>query len=249
MPAPYDLYDYFSYWENRSYEDKSERMALEHFLKRIIQKKSLVDIGGGFGRLGGLYGNQFGKCVVVDPSEKNLETGKRIYSKYLNIEFVQGLLPSLPFEKEQFEAALMVRVAHHVKDLTPSFVEIFRILTKDGCFILEFANKNHFLAVLKAFFMFNFKYLSDLSPVEKRSQESIKENKITFVNHHPKKIISALEKSGFEIIDMLSVSNFRNQTLKKIIPLALLLKFEKISQKPLSKIFFGPSIFILAKKK
>jgi len=40
MPAPYDLFDYFSYWENRSYEDKSERMALEHFLKRIIQKKS-----------------------------------------------------------------------------------------------------------------------------------------------------------------------------------------------------------------
>lgn len=249
MPAPYDLYDYLSYWENRSYEDKSERVALERFLKKMPQKKSLVDIGGGFGRLCSLYVNQFEKCVVLDPSEKNLDTGKRIYSKYANIEFVQGSLPSLPFEKERFETALMVRVAHHLKDLTLSFSEISRILTGNGFFILEFANKNHFLAILKAFLKFNFRYLSDLSPVEKRSQKSIMENKVTFVNHHPKKIISDLEKSGFEIIDLLSVSNFRNRLLKRIIPAFLLLKLEKISQKPLSKIFFGPSIFILAKKK
>ena len=249
MPSPYDLYDYLSYWENRSYEDKSERIALERFLKKIPQKKSLVDIGGGFGRLCSLYVNRFEKCVILDPSEKNLDTGKRIYSKYPNIEFIQGSLPSLPFDKDQFETALMIRVAHHLKELIPSFTEISRILTDNGFLILEFANKNHFLAVLKAIFKFNFKYFSDFNPIEKRSQESIKENKITFVNHHPKKIISDLEKSGFEIIDILSVSNYRNQTLKRIAPLFLLIKLEKISQKFLSKIFFGPSIFVLARKR
>lgn len=249
MPVPYDLYDYFSYWENRSYEDKSERLALERFFKKIPQKKRLVDIGGGFGRLSSLYAKHFEKCVVLDPSEKNLETGRRIYAKYPNIEFKQGSLPSLPFENERFETALMIRVSHHLEKLTPSFEEISRILVKGGYFILEFANKNHFLAVMKALFKFNFKYFSDYNPIERRSPESIKENKITFVNHHPKKILSDLEKSGFEIIDLLSVSNLRNQTLKRIIPDVLPLKLEKISQKLLAKIYFGPSIFVLARKK
>jgi len=248
MPAPYDLYDYLSYWENRSYEDKSERTAIERFFKKIPQKKKLIDIGGGFGRLSSLYAHQFEKCVVLDPSEKNLDTGRRIYSKYANVTFAQGTLPVLHFDEGQFETALMVRVAHHIKELTPSFVEVFRILNKDGFFILEFANKNHFLAVLKAFFKLDFKYLSDLSYVEKRSQKSIKENKITFVNHHPKKVLNDLKKSGFEIIELLSVSNFRNRVIKKIVPSFFLLRLEKITQKPLSKIFFGPSIFVLAKK-
>ncbi len=249
MSSPYDYYDYLSFWEGRSYEDNSERIALERLLKKIPQKESLVDIGGGFGRFCRLYGNQFENCIVLDPSEKNLDIGRKTYSKYPNLKFLKGQLPALPFENGQFQTALMVRVAHHIKDLIPSFAEISRVLRNNGYFILEFANKNHFLVVFKAFFKGNFKYLSDLSPVEKRSQESIRENKITFVNHHPQKIISDLNNSGFEVIDMLSVSNFRNQALKKIVPVSLLLKLERIFQKPLSKIFFGPSIFILAKKR
>jgi len=44
------------------------------------------------------------------------------------------------------------------------------------------------------------------------------------------------------------VSNFRSQFLKKIIPEKILLFMEDKLQKPFGKLFFGPSIFILAKK-
>lgn len=249
MPSPYDFYNYQNYWKGRSYEDNSERAALEYFFAKIDLRDLIVDIGGGFGRLCSSYSSLFKKCLVIDPSEKNIEEGKALYKRFDNIFFEKGSLPALGLPDNSTDAVLMIRVAHHLDDLKPSFMEINRIMKKDGFFVFEFANKMHFVAIIKALFSLNFKYFSDTMPTEKRSTLSIKQRKITFVNHHPKKIISELETAGFEMIEMLSVSNFRSWIVKKIIPLKILLGLEKTVQKLLAKIYFGPSIFILARKK
>lgn len=248
MPSPYDFYNYQNYWKGRSYEDNSERMALEKFFAKISLREVIVDIGGGFGRLCNSYSALFKKCILIDPSQKNIAEGKNLYKNFDNILFKKGSLPSLELPDNLADAVLMIRVAHHLDNLKPSFGEINRILKKDGFFIFEFANKLHFIAKIKALLSLNFKYFSDTSPVEKRSQSSIKQRKITFVNHHPQKIIEDLKSAGFEIVDKLSVSNFRSSILKKILPRKPLLYLEKIAQKPLSEIFFGPSVFLLAKK-
>ena len=249
MPSPYDFYNYQNYWKGRSYEDNSERMALERFFAKIALRDLIVDIGGGFGRLCSSYSSLFKKCLVIDPSEKNIAEGIKLYKNFDNIVFKKGSLPAFELPGNFADAVLMIRVAHHLDDLKPSFMEINRIMKKDGSFIFEFANKMHFVSKIKALLSLNFKYFSDTMPIEKRSASSIKQRKITFVNHHPRKIIFELERSGFEIIDMLSVSNFRSPIVKKIVPLRILLGLEKIVQKPLAKIYFGPSIFILARKK
>jgi ubiquinone/menaquinone biosynthesis C-methylase UbiE len=249
MSASYDFYDYVSYWKGRSFEDNCERIALEKFFKKIRGKISLADIGGGFGRLATLYQWKFPKNLVIDPSNNLLKIGKKNFKNVKNVFFKQNSLPKLSLKDKSFDVVLLIRVAHHLKTTLPSFKEIHRILNDDGIFILEFANKIHFLSLVKAVFRLDFSFLNDLESVDRRSKESIQSKLITFSNHHPKKIYQDLKESGFEIVEVLSVSNFRSSILKNIIPNKILLWLEDKSQKTLAKFNFGPSIFVFAKKK
>lgn len=248
MPVPYDSFDYPSYWDKRSYENECEKFALLSLLKKVEKKESLVDIGGGFGRLATVYSPFFTSCVILEPSEKLIEIGREKLRNFQNVSLKKGSLPKLPLSSESFEVALMIRVVHHLDSPLSAFREANRILKKNGYFILEVANKIHFLERVKAYFRGDFSFINDLSPIDKRSQKSIEEKKIVFLNHHPKKIINDLEMAGFKVVNIFSVSNFRSQLLKKIIPEKLLLSLERKTQKPFAKYFFGPSIFFLAKK-
>lgn len=248
MSAPYDSYDYQSYWTGREFEDKCERLCLEKILSKLPQKGLIVDIGGGFGRLSTLYSSYFDKCLVVDPSRKLLAQGRKLSKNCPKISFKLGSLPHLPVESETADAALMIRVSHHIPDLAPSLRDVHRILKKDGYFILEIANKIHFLARIKSLLRGDFAFARSLEPVERRSEESIREGLIAFSNHHPDKVISDLQKIGFSVKQTYSVSNFRNTLLKKILPEKVLLAFEALFQKLLAQAYFGPSIFVVAQK-
>ncbi|HUW24023.1 MAG TPA: class I SAM-dependent methyltransferase [Patescibacteria group bacterium] len=249
MPTPYDSYDYLSYWEDRSFEDNCERMAVEKFLKKIGWRETVIDIGGGFGRLLSLYAPFFHKCVIIDPSEKLLAIGRQLNKNIKNVSFKKASLPKLPFGQGTFEVALMIRVSHHLPHLLPALKEISRVLKTDGFLVLEVANKIHFLARVRAFLTGDFFFAKDLSSVERRSPESIKHRSIAFSNHHPRQVIGDLTKAGFVVRETSSVSNFRSLFLKKIFPISWLLEGEARCQKPLGRLFFGPSIFILAQKK
>lgn len=248
MSIPYDLFDYPNFWEKRRFEDKCEKIALQTLFKRIERKDSLLDVGGGYGRLATLYAHLFASCIVLEPSGKLIEIGREKFKDFQNLSFKKGSLPRLPFESSSFDVALMIRVVHHLAIPLLAFREVSRILKKDGYFILEFANKIHFLERVKAYLRGNFSFMNDLSPCEKRSRKSIEEKKIIFLNHHPKKVEEDLMMAGFVVVETLSVSNFRSQLLKKFIPESWLLYLESRAQRPLAKSFFGPSIFILAKK-
>lgn len=244
--VPYDSCHYADFWTGREYEDQSERIALKKFFNQIPERESILDIGGGYGRLATLYSPLFKKCQIVDPSEILLKQGLSNLSHLSNIEFKIGKSDNLPVG--HFDVVLMVRVVHHLPDLQPTFRQVYTSLQPHGYYILEFANKIHFLAIFKALILGNLSYLSNLEPVDVRSEKAKKERKILFFNHHPKKVENLLEKSGFKVIDKLSVSNFRHPFLKKIVPLNILLFFENLLQKPLSKIYFGPSIFLLCQR-
>jgi len=248
MPASYDFYDYVGYWKNRRYEDLSEKLALNRLFNFIKEKDNILDIGGGFGRLSFVYANLYKNCTVADPSGNLLKTAKNNLKDYENIKYKICNLPKLPFKNEQFDTVLMVRVVHHIGTPLSSFKEIHRILEPKGYFILEFANKIHFFARLKALLRLNFLYHKDISAIDRRSRESIDSKLITFVNHHPDKILSDLKLSGFQPEVILSVSNFRQNYFKKIIPLKILLFLEKHLQVPFSGLYFGPSIFVLSRK-
>lgn len=247
IKAPYDLCDYAEFWKGREYEDQAERIALKKFFDQISTKNLLLDIGGGYGRLTTLYAPLFKKCFIIDPAEKLLNEGKKNLAILENVVFQKG--DSEHFPPGPFDVVLMVRVAHHLPNIKPTFTEIYKILQPQGCFIIEFANKIHFLAKLRSLSLRNSSYLSNLNQVDVRSEKAKEEGKIIFVNHHPKRIEELLKETGFRIVDKLSVSNFRHSIIKKIVPLGVLLFLENHLQKPLSSINFGPSVFLLCQKK
>lgn len=246
MTVPYDSYDYPRYWLGREYEDLAERIALKKFFAAIPKKGTLIDIGGGFGRLANLYAKNFKKCLLLDSSEKLLKIAKTRLKRFKNIEFKKGKAQKLPVGNEKFDVALLIRVSHHLPRLEKAIKEIHRVLKPEGYFILEFANKIHIKSTIKALLKGNFGYLLSHVP------ENISTRKgVIFLNYHPNHVKSLLLTSGFEVKQTLSVSNFRHPLFKKLIPLPILLSLESHFSLLTShfSLFFGPSIFILAQKK
>lgn len=234
-------FNYKRYWQARWYEHFAEELVLKKFFDFIPEKESLVDIGGGFGRLVPLYSPVFEKTILVEPSERFLKASQRLTKKYNNLKVVKGIASKLPLKAKSYDAVLMIRTIHHLPSPDDAFKEVNRVLKPNGYFILEFANKLHFKAIVKAIFTLNFYYFTDHTPVQKSEE-------IVFFNLHPQCIRSLLFKNGFRIIKAVSVSNFRTTFLKKILPLRILLFLENIAQRIFPAYTSGPSVFILAQK-
>lgn len=249
--APYDSYDYPSFWIGREYEHRADEAALKKLLAKTTKAKTLIDLGAGFGRMALVYLPHVEQAVLLDPSGKLLQVATGMLSpRFNNFSTVKGTAQSLPerLKNKKFDLVLVLRVMHHIKNPEKVFEQVANLLPSGGFFILEFANKINFKARLRALRKRNFAFLKDETPLDMHTKLERGGEYIFFSNHHPKKIISLLEESGFEVIDKLSVSNFRNSLLKKILPLPALLFLERIAQKVFAFYFFGPSIFLLAKK-
>ena len=232
-------YDYTTYWQGRSYENDSEFIALEKLLpKKFEGEKSVIDVGGGFGRLLPILKVKFGDITIFDYSQKLLEVAeKNATDDVIKIDTVKGDVNDISkLVSHKFDCVTMIRVSHHLDNLEHVFQEIRKILKDDGVFILEVANKVHFKSVLSNLLKGKFKYF-------RLDSVSVATKSVTFLNHHPKKVEDILDSVGFRVEKKLSVSNLRSPFFKKIIPSKVLLFKENIMQSIVAPINFGPSIF------
>lgn len=251
MPAAYDTYDYPAYWADREYEHKAEYFAIKTLLNKIPEVKTILEIGAGYGRLFSSFSYRAKKVILSDPSASSLSMARKKIKNNKKAVFIQSSLENLPNQLRGGTADLviMVRVLHHIEDTQEAFKIIAKLLKDNGYFILEFANKGHIKATLKELYKGNLTFPLDIFPIDKRCKKSIKANTLPFINYHPDEITEQLKEAGFSIVEKLSVSNIRSTFLKSIIPTHTLIDIEKSLQKPLSYLNFGPSIFILAKKR
>jgi SAM-dependent methyltransferase len=165
--------------------------------------------------------------------------------KSKKIKFIKLDATNYNIPDNSVDLITMVRVMHHIPDPDNEFSQLERILSDNGYLILEVANYAHFVNKIK--FLLRIKKSSN-QPVDIRSRKNRNTETIPFVNHNPKTVIRVLAHNGLKVEKILSVSNLRSTTLKKLIPISGLLSLERISQPILSKSFFGPSIFFLVKK-
>jgi ubiquinone/menaquinone biosynthesis C-methylase UbiE len=251
MSAHYDTYDYPNYWIGRDYEHGSELIALKNFLSKIKKIDTLIEIGAGFGRLTPTYLYRAKKVILTDPSAKLLKIAREEFERKKNVCTIQSCLESLPrrLKKGSADTVIMVRVLHHIKDLDAALASIYKILKPGGYFILEFPNKAHLKATIYQLLHGNLTFRFDIFPADIRSHKSKCQKTIGFMNYHPDVIQEQLDTAGFELIEKRSVSNIRSPFLKRLFPVDALLSLEKLVQKPLSFINFGPSIFLLARKR
>lgn len=243
-------FDYRVYWGLRAYENQSDKAALVRLLGQIKSRASLIDVSGGFGRLAPIYAPLFKSCVLTDPSARLLKGAENYLAEkdVKNVKIKKSDSENLSFGDKTFDVAIFVRVIHHLEEPEKSLSEIFRILRPGGYLVLEFANKNHILANLAALKKLDFHYLTDHVREDRRKILEKRLQKIPFYNYHPMHMENLLLISGFKIISELSVSNFRNPWLKRLIPLKIILSLEKLAQPILAPIYFGPSIFVLAQR-
>lgn len=251
MPAAYDNYDYPAYWKGREYEHSSEFLAIKNLLLKIPRVDRSLEIGAGFGRLLPSYQFRVKKVVLSDPSAKLISRAKNKYRSNKNVEFMQSTLDNIKNSKKNrsFDLCIMVRVLHHIDNIDKAFQTIHSLLRERGYFILEFPNKSHLKASIKQIFKGNLTYPLNIFPVDIRSKKNVKNRTLPFVNYHPDQVLEKLKTAGFEIVEVRSVSNIRSTFMKKFFPLSFLLDIEKLLQIPLSKLNFGPSFFVLARKK
>ena len=247
--AFYDRYDYRKFWQKRTYEDLADKNALQTFLKHQEGPKTkILDVGAGYGRNALVYASQYDSCTLLDPSQKNLDLAKVNLKNYSHISFVKGTAEKIPFAAKSFDTVVCVRVFHHLFDPEPAITEFSRILKPGGELYLEVANKQHALALLKSLFNGTFNEILSPLPLERRSQANIKDKSITFVNHNTLVIDHLLKDHGFQIKEVLSVSNFRSPLTRNKFLLPIFSLLEKLLQKPLSIVQFGPSIYFRAQR-
>lgn len=251
MGAAYDSYDYLSYWLGRGYEHKSEVFAIRELLKKIKSANTILEIGAGFGRHVPTYNFRAKKVIISDPSSKLLKIAREVYKDKKKYKFIHSSLENLPqkVRPKSVDLIVMIRVIHHIEDIDFAISTIGRLLKNRGYVILEFPNKRNLKRTLREVFLGNITYPLDIFPTDLRSKRSLKRKMLPFLNYHPDKVKDLLDEYEFDTIETRSVSNMRSSFLKRLFSTDTLLYIERFFQKPLSLLYFGPSIFVLARKR
>jgi ubiquinone/menaquinone biosynthesis C-methylase UbiE len=238
-------HNYLKYWDGRDYENAAEEIAIARLLKKKHFKRA-VDVGGGYGRLCVFLENYADKVTLAEPSQQQLDIAKDFLKDHPEIDRKLLQADDLKFKNGAVDLLTMIRVMHHLPDPMTEFKEIYRVLAKDGVFILELANNAHGRNRVK--YALKGKGIP-AEPVDIRSPEHRNEEEIPFVNHHPRTVIKQLQEAGFKVEKALSVSNLRSTTIKKFVPHSVMLSVEKLLQPTLALTYFGPSVFFLVRKK
>src|SRR5665213_2232025 len=237
-------HNYQKYWLGRDYEHEAEVLAIKRLLKGK-KFKLAVDIGGGYGRLDPLLAKYADRVILAEPSTQQLNMAETFLKDQPTVNQRLMQADDLKFESDSVDLAVMVRVMHHLPDPTKAFDEISRVLMPGGSAIIEVANymhaKNRIKHLLKG-------QRFPKAPVDIRSKNHMKADDIAFVNHNPHTVIGQMAASGLKVDRILSVSNLRYPTLKKVMPPPVMLVVEGLLQPVLSSSFFGPSIFFLVHK-
>jgi ubiquinone/menaquinone biosynthesis C-methylase UbiE len=237
-------HNYLHYWDGRDYEHAAEEVAIRRLLKGN-RFGTAVDVGGGYGRLCLLLEQFADHVTLAEPSQQQLDIAKDFLKGHPEVHRSLMQADDLKFKDGTIDLLTMIRVMHHLPDPSVEFSEISRVLSQHGYAIIEVANYVHIRNRLKH--LTKGKRLP-VKPVDIRSTENRRDDEIAFVNHNPKTVIRQLDHAGLEVVKTLSVSNLRSPGLKKIVPRTVMLSAERLLQRPLAPMYFGPSIFFLVRK-
>jgi ubiquinone/menaquinone biosynthesis C-methylase UbiE len=242
MPEPpvcdYEDSDYqASFWDQggREYEDRVEAVALKRLLPR--PGRLMLEVGAGAGRNTARYGG-YERVVLLDYSITQLEQAQTRLGKSEMYVYVAADAYHLPFIEGLFDAATMIRVLHHMADAPRALAQVRDVLSPNGTFLLEFANKRNAKAVLRYLFGRQSWNPFTLEPVEFAA--------LNF-DFHPAAVRGWLRQLGFEIQKTLTVSHFRAGVLKRVVPIGVLVLLDSALQWTGEFWQLTPSVFTRAR--
>ncbi len=221
------------FWENkgRDYEDKVERIAL----RRLLPPKGgtrFLEIGAGFGRLTDEYAG-YQHVVLLDYSLSQMQDAQERMGKSSRFTYIAADLYRMPFKSGVFDGVSVVRVLHHVADITLALKEVRRVLAPRGTFILEHASKRHIKSVVRW-----YAKQQTWNPFDLKAVEFVELN----FDFHPEHIRAELQRVGFAVEERIPVSYLRVEALKKVVPVSILAGIDGLLQ--LSGVLYSPSVFV-----
>ena len=225
-----------SFWDKggREYEDRTEAIAL----KRLLPPggRLMLELGAGAGRNTPRYLG-FDRIVLNDYSRTQLEQAQQRLGRSDKYIYVAADVYRLPFVDGLFDGATMIRVLHHMADAPKALRQIRNVMSPNGTFILEFANKLNLKAILR--------YVLGKQTWSPFTLEPVEFVELNF-DFHPKAVFNWLKELGFSIEKVLTLSHFRVGFLKRIVPTGILVFFDSIFQWTGALWQVTPSVFVKA---
>ncbi len=223
------------FWEGqgREYEDRVERLTLQKLLPKQGGQR-MLEVGAGFGRLTDEY-RAYQQVVLLDFSFSQLQYAQEHFGRSDQFVYVAADAYKLPFRPGVFDGASMIRVIHHMSDVSTVLSQVRRVLAPHGMFLLEHANKQN----LKAMIRYALRRQT-WSPYDHAPVEFVELN----FDFHPQFIENALEEARFNMQRRMPLSFFRVNLLKKTIPVDVLVALDGLLQH--SGLLVTPSVMIRA---
>jgi ubiquinone/menaquinone biosynthesis C-methylase UbiE len=227
-----------SFWDQggREYEDRTEAIAL----KRLLPSKGrlLLELGAGAGRNTPRYVG-FDRIILLDYSRTQLERAQVRLGTSEKYIYVAADAYRLPFVDGLFDTVTMIRTLHHMADAPNALVQVKKVLRSEGVFILEFANKLNFKAIVR--------YLLGKQKWSPFTLEPVEFARLNF-DFHPKAIRKWLRDLEFTIERTLTLSHFRVGFLKRVVPTNILVSLDSLLQWTGTWWQLSPSVFLRARK-
>ncbi|MEA3337708.1 MAG: class I SAM-dependent methyltransferase [Chloroflexota bacterium] len=218
--------------EERQYEDLAERIALRKLLP--ASGRRLIEFGAGFGRMVDLY-SAFDQVILLDYSRSLLREAQSrlgIGQRYI---YVAANLYSLPLRPASVDAAVMIRVMHHLADVPAALAQIRHTIAPGGHFVAEFASKRHLKSIAR--------YLARRQSWNPFDQQPFEFVHLNF-DFHPSWMTQQLQNAGFLVEKELAVSHFRLPALKKLVPARYLAAADGAVQEIGARWKLTPSVFV-----
>jgi len=222
------------FWEGqgREYEDLAERIALRHLLPE--KGRRIVEFGAGFGRLTDLYSG-YDQVILLDYAKSGLREAQERLGRSGRFIYVAADIYHLPLAPGACDAAVTVRVLHHLVDVAAALRGIAETLEPQGAYVLEYANKRN----IKAIGRYVLRRQS-WSPFDKDPYEFASLN----FDFHPDWMKAQLHAAGFRLDASRAVSHFRSGILKRLVPPRVLASLDGSIQEISAAWKLSPSVFL-----
>jgi len=187
----------------QTYLDRIEKRLIHGF---ITNGEWFVDLGGGNGRLLDLYKNAYRNIVILDYSMSMLRDANQrlLRGRVQNVSLIAADVHHLPFVRNVFDAAMMVRLVHHVEDPASIIYETHRVLKPRAAFLFEYQNKRNINYLFKG-------WLRIMKLKEINSQAPLQVGRLHW-NFHPRSIERIL-RDRFEVSRTLGGGLFWNRSM------------------------------------
>lgn len=218
--------------QGRDYEDRTERLAIGRLLPRHGLR--IAEIGAGFGRLADLY-QDYEQIILFDYSRTLLLDAVSKWGNDPRFIFVAGNIYQLPLATASLDSLVMVRVMHHLADVTQALQQIERVLHKRSVAVLEYANKRNVKAVVRWLLR-----QQRWSPFAWEPFEFVALN----FDFHPAWMSKRLNEAYLSVQQQLAVSHFRHPLLKHRIDAQTLAQFDSFLFSVGGRYPLAPSVFV-----